>query len=223
MKHKGDSKALYNLVSKSTGTENTNILPDQPKDIELAEEFSEFFLQKIENIQSALDECNLFKLTGSDVLFKLSKFNVLDKSHVIKTLVKLQTKSCELDVIPTKILKEVMDFLIDPITKIVNISLSKGQFASEWKTAILRPLQKKPGQDISKNNYRPVSNLNFLSKLVEKFVLDQYTNHLDLNSLHAKHQSAYKAGHSCKTALLKICNDIFWSMEKKRYKFTNYV
>ena len=142
MKLKGNSKALYDLVSILTGTENTNILLDQPRDIELAEEFSENFLQKIEKIQSALDGYNLFKLTGSEVLFKLSKFNVLDKSHVVKTLVKLQTKSFELDVIPTMILKEIMDFLIGPITRIVNISLSKGQFASEWKTAILRPLQK---------------------------------------------------------------------------------
>ena len=50
---------------------------------------------------------------------------------------------------------------------------------------------------------------------MEKCVLDQYTNHLDLNSLNAKNQSAYKAGDSCETALLKICNDILWSMEKK--------
>ena len=88
----------------------------------------------------------------SKVLFKLSEFNVLDKSHVVKTLVKLITKSCELDVIPTKMLKEITDSLIDPITRIVNISLSKGQFVSEWKTAILRPLQKKLAQDTSKNN-----------------------------------------------------------------------
>ena len=95
MKHKGDSKELYNLVSKLTGTENTNILPDQPRGIELAEKFSEFFLQKIEKIQSTLDGYNLFKPTGSEVLFKLTEFNVLDKSQVVKTLVKLQTKSCE--------------------------------------------------------------------------------------------------------------------------------
>ena len=58
VKHKGDSKALYNLVSRLTGTENTNILTDQPRGIELAEEFAEFFLQKIEKIQSALDGYN---------------------------------------------------------------------------------------------------------------------------------------------------------------------
>ena len=98
VKHKGDSKALYNLVSKLTGPENTNILLDQPRGIELAEEFSEFFLQKTEKIQSSLDGYHLFKQTGSEVLFKLMEFNVLDKSQVVKTLVKLQTKSCELDV-----------------------------------------------------------------------------------------------------------------------------
>ena len=58
--------------------------------------------------------------------------------YIVKTLAKLQTKSCEFDVIPTRILKEIADSLIDPITRIVNISLGKGQFASEWEIAILR-------------------------------------------------------------------------------------
>ena len=47
MKHKGDSKALYTLVSKLTGSEKTNILPDQPRGIELAEEFPEFFSKRL--------------------------------------------------------------------------------------------------------------------------------------------------------------------------------
>ena len=75
-------------------------------------------------------------------MFKLSEFNVFDKSNVDKTLTKLPTQSYELDVILTRILKEITDSLMDPITRIVNISLSTGQFASEWKTAILRLLQK---------------------------------------------------------------------------------
>ena len=90
--------------------------------------------------------------------------------EMLSEMAELQSKLGELEVIPTRILKEIVYSLIDPITRIVNISLSKGQFASEWKTAILRPLQKKPGHDTSKNNYKPVSDLNFLSKLVEKVV-----------------------------------------------------
>ena len=66
---------------------------------------------------------------------------------------------------------------------------------------------------MSNINYRPVSYLPFLSKLVEKCVLIQFNNHLKLNTLNAEHQSAYKEGHSCETLLMKIDNDIQWAMD----------
>ena len=84
---------LFKLVSKLTGGEKTNILLDQPRGKELAEEFYEFFLQMIVKIQSALNGYNLFKSTVSEVQSKLSEFNVLDKSvpHC-QNIGKLQTK-----------------------------------------------------------------------------------------------------------------------------------
>ena len=72
-----------------------------------------------------------------------------------------------------------------------------GQFDDTCKSAILQPLQKKLGLGLSNTNYRPVSNLKFISKLVEKYVLMQLEEHLALNGLHADHQSTYKKGHSC--------------------------
>ena len=66
---------------------------------------------------------------------------------------------------------------------------------------------------MSNVNYRPVSILPFLSKLVEKCVLIQFNNHLKLNNLNVEHQSAYKECHSCETLLMKIHNDILWVME----------
>ena len=78
--------------------------------------------------------------------------------------------------------------------------MKTGEFYDDWKSALLTPLQKKKGIDMSNVNYRPVSNLPFLSKLVEKCVVIQFNNHLKLNTLYAEHQSAYKEGHSCKTA-----------------------
>ena len=66
-----------------------------------------------------------------------------------------------------------------------------GQFDDSWKSAILQPLQKKSGSDLSNTNYRLVSNLKFISKLVAKCVLMQLEDHLTLNGLHADHQSAY--------------------------------
>ena len=61
---------------------------------------------------------------------------------------------------------------------------------------------------MSNVSYRPVTNLPFLSKLVERCVLIQFNNHLKLNTLNVEHQSTYKEGHGCETLLMKIHNDI---------------
>ena len=79
----------------------------------------------------------------------------------------MQTKSCELDPIPMQILKQVLSVLIPLITHIINASLSSACFCEEWKTSVVRPLLKKRGLDLLEKNYQPVSNLPFLSKLVE--------------------------------------------------------
>ena len=57
-------------------------------------------------------------------------------------------------------------------------------------------------------NYRPVSNLPYLSKLLERAVADQLQTHLGQNNLHVKFQSAYRQGHSTETALLRVLNDL---------------
>ena len=103
--------------------------------------------------------------------------------------------------------------LIKPITLLVNFSLQEGYFPSEFKKAIITPLIKKP--KLPKNefkNYRPVSGLNFISKIIEKVVAKQLKDHLSKNNLVNKNQSAYKSGHSTETALLNIKNDIHTSL-----------
>ena len=64
-------------------------------------------------------------------------------------------------------------------------------------------------------NYRPVSNLQFISKIVERVTLDQITQHCNSNSLVPDYQSAYRKHYSCETSLVKLVNDILWAMEKQ--------
>ena len=91
----------------------------------------------------------------------------------------------------------------------INLSLSEGYFPDEFKTAVVTPLIKKPSLDKSVlNNYRPVSGLNFVSKLIERIVSKQLKHYLSSNNLNNIYQSAYKAGHSTETILLKIKSDI---------------
>ena len=64
-------------------------------------------------------------------------------------------------------------------------------------------------------NYRSVSNLTFLSKVVQKITLNQFTQHCEDYHLLPDYQSAYRKFHSCKTILIKLFNHLFWAMEKQ--------
>ena len=84
-----------------------------------------------------------------------------------------------------------------------------------WKRAVVKPLLKKPGLECIFKNYKPVSNLPALSKLIEKAAIKQIQDHSDENNTTPTHQSAYKVNHSCETALLFLHNEILSSFEKQ--------
>ena len=85
------------------------------------------------------------------------------------------------------------------------------------KNAVLSPLLKKPSLDFEIfSNFRPVSNLKFLSKGFEIVAAARLTNYLCDNDLNESLQSAYKKHHSCETALLRVPNDILKSIDDKQ-------
>ena len=105
---------------------------------------------------------------------------------------------------------ENFETLLPHITCILNNSLTIGQFPSDFKKSLVIPLLKKPSLDRNVlKNYRPVSNLSFISKILERIVFNQITDHLIKNNLIETFQSAYKSGHSTETALLRVVNDLF--------------
>ena len=155
--HKGDNKELYKLVSILTGSTMENKLPDHDNNDVICEELANFFLNKIERIRETLSGYELYECERSDVPFPMSDFKPMDKYFVCKTVLKLHSKPCKLDIIPTKLVKATLDYFIYAYTKIVNLLLKMGEFYDGWKSALLRPLQKKKGIDTNNVNYRPVS------------------------------------------------------------------
>ena len=90
--------------------------------------------------------------------------------------------SFRLDPVPTRLVKSCLDVLAPSITEMVNVSLLSGRIPENWKTAVVIPLLKKPGLDLVYKNFRPVSNLSFISKVVEKAALQQLLANCEINS-----------------------------------------
>lgn len=86
---------------------------------------------------------------------------------------------------------------------------------SAFKTAIVKPLLKKPDLELIHKNYRPVPNLAFISKLIEQSVIDQLEKHFEKHHLYDDFQSAYRANHSTETALLHVVNDVLLEMDNR--------
>ena len=147
----------------------------------------------------------------------LSCFKSVTLSDVSELLSKMTIKSCPLDPVPASVLKQCTSVVLPVMTQIVNQSLNLAAFPDCFKLALLNPLLKKLTLDVEVlSNFRPISNLMFMSKLTEKVVASQLINYISSNGLDEILQSAYKQFHSTETALVKVFNDIVLDVDRNR-------
>ncbi|KAJ8040922.1 hypothetical protein HOLleu_15372 [Holothuria leucospilota] len=205
----GDQKNLFKLTKHLMGMSADTILPTHRSIEHLANRFGDFFADKVEGIVAEMGKSDVVAdAMSSDCLFTgdvLASFDPTTEDEVRTLITSSPSKSCNLDPIPTWLLKECVGELLPIITAIINQSLLKSIVPAYFKRANVKPLIKKAGLDKEVlKNYRPVSNLPFISKLVEKVVSVHLQRHLKDNTLYDFFQSAYHQHHSTESAYIMI-------------------
>lgn len=211
----GDYGKLFRVVKSCVGNTGENLLPEG-EDKDIANQFATFFNDKIARIRSDLQHYPLYQANGH-CTSSLNELRILEEKEVHELIMKSKTTSCGSDPIPTSLVKKHLTVLLPFMTRIINESLKTGEFPCDWKHSMIRPLLKKPSLDKDTlSNYRPVSNLAFMSKLAEKAALRTLSKYLDDYHLMPEYQSAYRPFHSTETSLLKLTNDVLCNMEQRK-------
>ena len=173
--------------------------------------FSDFFKNKVLSARNSFspvtqknDDCRP-TFSGTPFL----SFTPVSEQFVKKIILQTVPKTSVLGPIPAKLLYKSLEVLLPSITKILNESLTSGTVPSNFKIAVVKALLKKPSLDPNElKNYRPISNILFLSKLLKKL-----GSHLSTHNLFIIHQSAYRSGHSTEIVLLRILNGLLTSLD----------
>ena len=129
----------------------------------------------------------------------------------------MNNKSHPDNILPVWLVKEKVDVFAPIFRTIINKSFREGKYPSSLKLGTVRPVIKEKNSDTENyKNFRPVTNIPFLPKLIEKAANNQIQKYLKENDLYPPNQSAYREAHSCETAMFNIVNNIQKSVQEKK-------
>ena len=204
------------VLDNLTGNKTKTRLPEGVNDAVLSNRFLEFFDDKIEgivrNINSNAPRTSFFPNFSNE---RLHKFDLIDINELEVIMARVKFTYCDYDPVPMAEIKTAANFkeYLNVILVIVNLSLKEISFPKSEKSAIIKPILKGNLDSQVLSSYRPVSNLTFLSKVIENVILNKLVKHLERVGALPDSQSAYRRLYSTETAVCSVINDLILLMD----------
>ena len=217
-------KHVYQILGQHKDSNPTQInyngrLISSPQ--ELANSFNEIFLEKVHKLKASISNESSNSpvdrlanwLNGRDSLIQDFNLKPIEKCTLRKLVTRLKgSRTSGYDQVDSFSLKLAAPFIEDILLHLVNLSLV--QYPECWKTQLVHPFHKK-GDKSKGENYRPVSHIPEVSKLVEYAVQEQIRNHFEANDLFHRNHHGFLPFRNTATALLQIYDIFLANAEKK--------
>ena len=186
-------------------------MPNATSDKELANNFLIYFKEKIEKIRSSFTPVPASESAEVDPnIVKLTEFEPATLDEITGIVKSYGVKCSPEDPVPASLLSSSIETFAPFWLEIVNLSLHVGSMDS-MVNAVVLPLIKELNSLVDTDNYknyRPVSNLVFIGKLIERVVQTRLNQHLLTNNLVSEKNYAYEKNHSTELLLLKVVDDL---------------
>lgn len=217
---KGKNKILWKSIDKLSGREHPKNEDIQLKlngthqvdSLVIANNFNDYFINSVLELGQNFTQTHLNQIFISDeTALNLKPTNEIKVNTILSSLSNSTAK--DIHGLDTVFLKKYRDNLIAQVTQIINQSFQESTFPSALKPAIVTPIYKS-GDQQEMSNYRPISILPVISKVVEKAVAEQLVEHLDSEALLHPMQFGFRTNHSTETACCYFLETIKLNLDK---------
>ena len=223
-------QTINDILGRKNNTNTIHEIKHSGKTVSSNEELKEIFNEYFTNIGPNLAQtirrdraCNFEDFVIKRGSVNQFSFEAVNELMVYTLMNKLpNSKSVGLDKISTKILQIAAPAVAQPLTKIFKKSIALGQFPLEWKAARVIPIFKK-GQRTMLDNYRPISILPVVSKLIERILYNQLSNYLKKESILSEYQFGFRSRHSTTTTLIDCSNEWYVNMDRGQYNLVVFL